>query len=193
MISPVMALERSLARNRAAPPTSSWSTLRCSGARSAWDLQHVAEVADAAGGEGLDGAGGDGVDADVFGAEVPGEIADRGFEAGLGHGHHVVVGDNFFSGVVAEGHDAAALGHERGGGAADGDERIDADVEGDAEAFAAGVDELAAQLGGGRVGDGVDQDFELAVLLLEGGEEGVDLGCRWRRRTGSPMRRAARR
>ena len=42
---------------------------------------HVAEVADAAGGEGLDGAGGDGVDADVLVAEVAGEIADGGLES----------------------------------------------------------------------------------------------------------------
>ena len=165
MISPVMALERSLARKRAAPPTSSWSTLRWSGARSAWDLQHVAEVADAAGGEGLDGAGGDGVDADVLGAEALGEIADGGLEAGLGDGHDVVVGDNFLGGVEAEGHDAAAFGHERRGGAGDGDERVDADVHGDAEAVAAGVDEVAAQVGGGGEGDGVDEDVDLAVLL----------------------------
>ena len=45
---------------------------------------------------------------------------------------------------------------------------------GDAEAFAAGVDELAAEVGGGREGDGVDEDVELAVLFLERGEEGVD-------------------
>ena len=85
------------------------------------------------------------------------------------------MGDDFLGSVVAEGHDAAAFGHERHGGAGDGDERVDADVVGDAEAFAAGVDELAAQVLGGRVGDGVDEDVELAVLLLEGGEEGFDL------------------
>ena len=46
---------------------------------------------------------------------------------------------------------------------------------GDAEAFAAGVDEFAAQIGSGGEGDGVDEDVELAVLLLERGKEGVDL------------------
>ena len=137
---------------------------------------HVAEVADAAGGEGLDGAGGDGVDADVLVAEAVGEIADGGLEGRLGQGHDVVVGDDLFCGVEAEGHDAAALGHEGRGGAADGDERVDADVHGDAEALAGGVDEVAAQLVGGGEGDGVDEDVDLAVLLLDGGEDGFDLG-----------------
>ena len=107
---------------------------------------HVAEVADAAGGEGFDGSGGDGVDADVFGAELPGEVADGGLEGGLGEGHDVVVGDDLLRGVEAEGHDAAALGHEGRGGAGDGDERVDADVHGDAEAFAAGVEEVATEI-----------------------------------------------
>ena len=84
------------------------------------------------------------------------------------------MGDDFLRGVEAEGHDAAALGHERGGGAGDGDEGVDADVHGDAEAFAGGVEEVAAELVGGGEGDGVDEDVDLAVLLLDGGEEGVD-------------------
>ncbi len=128
-----------------------------------------------------------------FGAEAEGEIADGGFEGRPWRGHDVVVGDDFLRGVEAEGHDAAAFGHERGGGAADGDERVDADVEGDAEAVAAGIEEVAAQLGGGGEGDGVDEDVELAVLLLEGGEEGLNFCVDWRRRTGSRMRRGARR
>src|ERR1035437_32054 len=138
-------------------------------------LEHVAEIADAARGESLDRAGGNGVDANVPGAEVPGEIADRGFESGLGHGHDVVVGDDLFGGIEAERKDAAALGHERRGGASDGNERIDADVMGDAESLAAGVNELAAQLRGRRKGHGVDEDIQLAVLIFEGGEEGFNL------------------
>ena len=57
----------------------------------------------------------------------------------------------------------------------DGNERIDADVVGDAEALAAGVNELAAQLSGRREGHGVDEDIELAVFLFERGEEGFNL------------------
>ena len=60
------------------------------------------------------------------------------------------------------------------GGAGDSDERVDADLERDAEAFAAGIDELAAKIGGGGKGYGVDEDVELAVLVFERGKEGVD-------------------
>ena len=139
-------------------------------------LHHLGERADAAGGEGLYGAGGDGVDADVSGAEVPGQVADGGFQSGLGDGHHVVIGDDLLGGVVGHGHDAAAVGHQRRGAAADGDEGVNADVVGDAEAFAGSVDELAAKLFGGGVGYGVDEDVELAELFLEGGKDGFDLG-----------------
>ena len=45
----------------------------------------------------------------------------------------------------------------------------------DAEAFAAGVDELALQILGGRVGNGVHQDVDLRVLFLERREQGCDL------------------
>ena len=56
--------------------------------------EDLGEVADAAGGEGFDGAGGDGVDADVLWAERGGEVADGGFERGLGDTHDVVVGED---------------------------------------------------------------------------------------------------
>jgi len=49
-----------------------------------YGVEDFAEVADAAGREGLDGPGGDGVDTNVFGAEGRGEVADCGFEAGFG-------------------------------------------------------------------------------------------------------------
>src|SRR5580692_785685 len=161
-----MAPERSLARNRAAPPTSSWSTLRWRGARSAWARIISVRSPTPRAARVLMG---------------PAEMALTRmffwprFQAGLGDGHDVVVGDDFLGGVVAHGHDAAAVGHERGGGAADGDERVDADVHGGAKAFAGGVDELAAELGGGGEGDGVDEDVEPGVLVFQGGEEGVDL------------------
>ena len=45
----------------------------------------------------------------------------------------------------------------------------------DAKAFAAGVDEFALQLLGGRVGNGVHQDVDLRVLFLERREQGRDL------------------
>ncbi len=46
----------------------------------------------------------------------------------------------------------------------------------DAEAVAAGVDEFTLEIGGGSEGNGVHKNVELAVLLFESGEQGVDLG-----------------
>src|SRR5581483_7622584 len=63
-------------------------------------LQHVHEAGDAARGQGFHRAGGDGVDAYVVLAEIGGEIADGGFQRGLGHAHDVVARDDFFGAVV---------------------------------------------------------------------------------------------
>ena len=91
--------------------------------RGALDLcvAHGAEIADAAGGQRVDGASGDGVDADVFGTELVGEIADGGFERCFGEGHDVVVRDDALRGEVGESEDGAAFCHERGGCAAECD------------------------------------------------------------------------
>src|SRR5260370_5707174 len=139
-------------------------------------VEDLAEVAYAAGGEGLDGAGGDGVDADVFGSERDGEVADGGLERGLGYAHDVVVGEGLGGAVVGEGEDGAAFGHERDGGAADGDQRVDADVVSDAEALAAGDEEVVLDLVGGGEGYRVDNRVQRAVRLLERGAEGLELG-----------------
>src|SRR5665213_1102446 len=96
-------------------------------------VENLSEVADTAGGEGLDGAGGDGVDANVFGAEGGGEVAHCGLKRGLGHAHDVVVGEDFLRAVVGEGEDGAAFGHQWRGGAGDRDPPVDADVVRDAE------------------------------------------------------------
>src|SRR5690606_20436573 len=53
--------------------------------------EHLAEVRDTGGRQGLDWAGGNRVDAGALRAEVQREIAHRRLEAGLGHAHHVVV------------------------------------------------------------------------------------------------------
>ena len=45
-----------------------------------------------------------------------------------------------------------------------------------AETIAAGVEERAAEIFGGRVGHGVDEDVELAVFLLQRGEQRFDFG-----------------
>ena len=121
------------------------------------------EVSDAAGGEGLDGAGGDGVDADVFGAEGDGEVADSSFKCCFRYSHYVIVGKGFSGPVVSEGEDGAAVGHERGCAAGEGDEGVGADVVGDAEVVAGGEDEVVLDGIGGSEGYGVDEDVELAV------------------------------
>ncbi len=141
-----------------------------------YGVEDLREVADAAGGEGFDGTGGDGVDSDVLGSERGGEVADGGFERGLGYAHDVVVGEDLGRAVVGEGDDGTALGHEGSGRAGDGDERVDADVVGDAEAFAAGEEEVVLDLVGGGEGYGVDYGVDGAVGLFDDGEEGVDLG-----------------
>ncbi len=112
------------------------------------------EVADAAGGEGFDGAGGDGIDANLFGAEVGGEVANGGFKCSFRYSHDVVVREYFVGAVVGEGEDGAAFGHEGLGGAGEGDEGVGADVVGDAEVFAGGVEDAVFDVGGEADGGG---------------------------------------
>ena len=94
----------------------------------------------------------------------------------LGHAHHVVVRHNFLRAVVGHGDDAAAIFHERRGGARHRDQRIHADVVGDAEAFARGVDELAFQFLSRSEGHAVHQHMQLAVALFELDKQAVDVG-----------------
>src|SRR5712691_2470808 len=129
-------------------------------------LEHVAETGDAARGQRFDGTGGDGVDANILGAEIVGEIAHRGFQRGFGYAHDVVARDNFFRSVVGEGDDAAAGSHQRERAAGDGDERIDADVVGDAKTFAGGVDEIAFEIGFGSETDAVYETVQHSVFFL---------------------------
>ena len=137
--------------------------------------EDLGEVADAAGGEGFDGAGGDGVDADVFGAEGDGEVADGGFERGLGDAHDVVVGEDFFRAVVGQGQHGSAFGHEGRGAAGECDEGVDADIVGDAEVLARGEQEIFFEGVGGSKADGVDEDIDLRVGGGDLREERVDV------------------
>src|SRR5882672_6202237 len=105
-------------------------------------LEHVAEAGNAAGGERFEWTGGDGVDTNILGAEVAGEITNTGLESGFRDAHDVVFRHNFFCTEIAERDDSATFGHERRGGASDGDKRINADVVSNAEAFAGGIDEF---------------------------------------------------
>src|SRR5271165_3448611 len=138
-------------------------------------LHHFAQAADATRSQGLHRSGGDGVDANVVLAEIVGEVADAGFQRGLGHSHHVVLGDNFLGAVVGQGDNAAAAGHERGRGAGERNQRVGAGIEGNAEGFTAGLGEVVLQRLGGSVGDAVDEGVELAVFRFQLGEERGDL------------------
>ena len=91
------------------------------------------------------------------------EVPHRGLESGLGHAHHVVARHHLFGAVDRSCNDAAAFGHERRGCAADGDQRVDADIVRDAEALAGGVKEIVLQVVGRGEGHRVHQYVELAV------------------------------
>ncbi len=136
--------------------------------------EDAGKVADAASGESLDGASGDGVDADVLRAEIRGEVADDGLEGSFRRAHDVVVREDLVGAIVGEGEDRAALGHERLGGAGERNQRIGADIEGDAEVFTGGLDDSVLDVWGEA--NGVDEDVELSVCGFELLEDGVDVG-----------------
>src|SRR5882757_7153459 len=89
-------------------------------------FQHFAKAGDSPGSEGFNRAGGNGVDANILGAEIAGEITNAGLERGFRDANDVIFWNDFFRAKVAQRDDSATFGHERRGGASDGDERIDA-------------------------------------------------------------------
>src|ERR1039457_3287070 len=90
-------------------------------------LEHFTKTADAARGERVDRAGADAVHTDFFRAEIIREVARAGFERGLGHAHDVVMRHDFFRAEITHAHDAAAIGHQRFGGAGQRHARIRAE------------------------------------------------------------------
>ena len=132
------------------------------------------EVADAAGGEGLDGTGGDSIDADLFGAEFEGEITDEGFKRGFSNTHDVVVGEDLFGAVIGESEKRTALGHKRKGGAGYRDERVDADVVSYSEIPTGGFEDGVFDVG--SEADGMDDGVNRRKGYLDIGKGGVDLG-----------------
>src|ERR1035441_7274054 len=138
-------------------------------------LEHLVEAANAPRGQRVHRAGADAVDADLLRAEIVGEIARAGFEGGLGHTHHVVMGYDFLRAVVAHADDAATLRHERRSGAGERHQRIGADVVGNAEGLAAGVDEFAFEGFLGRERYRVQQQVQFAKLVAYGLEDAGDL------------------
>src|SRR5258708_30712753 len=138
-------------------------------------LEHVAESGNATGGERFEWTGGDSVDTNILGAQVAGEITNAGFERGFRYAHDVVFGNDFFRAEVAERDDSATFGHERRGGARDGDERIDADVVGNAKAFARGIDEFVFEIFGVGESNAVHEAMQRSVTRFELVEERGDL------------------
>jgi len=174
IVSPVMPRAPSQHRNTAVSATSFDIALERRLFRTLF--QHLSEIANPARSQRLDRSGRDCVDANVLHSEIVGEIANATFKRRLGHAHHVVMRDNTGGSVIGESNDTAALGHQRRSRPRDRNQRVTANVMGDAEAFAAGIGEAALEVLHGRVGDAVDDAVELAVTLFEGGEELLDLG-----------------
>ena len=56
---------------------------------------------------------------------------------------------------------------KRGCGPGNSDQGIDADVVGDAKTFAAGVEEIAFQFGGRRIGNTVHHDVQFSVTFFQ--------------------------
>ena len=104
----MIPLARSESRNIPAPPTSSRVMLRCIGETASYRPAEGIEVADGRGCQSLHRAGGNRVDADLLGAEVVGQVLDRGVEGGLANAHHVVAGDDPLAAEVGQGEDRAA-------------------------------------------------------------------------------------
>ena len=109
------------------------------------------------------------------GPEVRGEVAHRRLERGLGHAHDVVVGDDLLGAVVAEGEDGAAAVEVRARLAGERDQRVRGHVQRQREPVARGVHEGAVEVLALGVGDGVDEDVDLALLLVPPGHHAPDV------------------
>ena len=101
-----------------------------------------------------------------LGAKRCRQVAHAGLQRGFGHAHHVVAQHHFLGTDIAQGDDAAAFGHQRRGAARQRDQRIHADVMGDAEALAAGEQEVVLEILGRSKGNRVNQRMNLAVVAL---------------------------
>ncbi|OIQ66179.1 hypothetical protein GALL_522550 [mine drainage metagenome] len=85
-------------------------------------------------------------------------------------GHHLL------GTIIGQRQQAAAIGHQRGGAATNGGERIDRDVHRHAEVAARGVNIAAAQLVLVGETDGMDHEVKLAPDLLKMREQRIQRG-----------------
>src|SRR6266481_9881988 len=76
-------------------------------------FKHRAEPADAPGGERLHRPRRNAVYPDFFWTKIVGKITRTGFEARLGHAHHIVVRHDLLRAVIGHRNDAASIGHHR--------------------------------------------------------------------------------
>src|SRR6185437_14048957 len=130
-------------------------------------FEDVAEIADARRGERLDRAGRDRVDANALAAQIDGEIAHAGLERGLAHAHHVVMRHHALGAEIAQGHGAAAFGHQRGGAPHCVGEGEAGDIHAAEEIRACGVDVFALELARIGEGDRVNEEIEPAPALFQ--------------------------
>ncbi len=140
--------------------------------------QHLAEALDAGGRQGADRAGRNGVYAGAFRTQAGGQVANTGFQAGLGHTHDVVVRHGALSAEVGQGQQAAiAALHHLAAGLGQGDKAVGADVVGNAEAFTGGdFGEVAVQLVARSETNGVNDAIQAVPLLGQLDEYLLDFG-----------------
>ena len=105
-------------------------------------LQHFRETTDSPGRQGIHRSGADRIDPNLLRTQIIRQITHGGFQCRLGHAHDIIMRNHPLGAEVAHGQNAATLGHQGQGRAADRNQRIGADIQGSAEGFPIGIDEL---------------------------------------------------
>ena len=139
---------------------------------------HPLEPGDPGSGERPHRPGRDRVDPHPVRAEVGGEIADGRLEGGLGHAHHVVVGDDPLGPEVGQGDDRRSAPEQWSRLARECHQRVGGDVERQGEPVARRVEEAALEVLASRERQRVDEDVERVVRLGPACEHAGDLVVR---------------
>ncbi len=125
-------------------------------------IDHFADTGYSAGSQCLDRPGRNRIHANVLRTEVVRQIADGGFQRGLGHTHDIVVRHDTLCAEIGQRDDRPAIGHKRQRGACDGNEGIGADVQGRRKTLTRGVHKLSREFLARGKGNGVDEEIERA-------------------------------
>ena len=142
-------------------------------------LQQLAEVTDARGGQCFDRTGRDGVHTNILRAQRNGHITRRGFQAGLGHAHQVVVRHHALGTQVGECKQrrVVTLQQHRAGGFGQRGVAIGGYVMRNARGFAGNaIEEVAFQGFGRGESDRMDQTIQAFPFLAQCHEQVVDIG-----------------